>query len=131
MTATLDLSAAAGQPVLVPGDGSGLQLLANAGSSMQSFDAAGGSPAETTSVTNYASQFAGSLANNSSAAALASTNAQAVQTEADNQRQSVEGVNLDQELVNLTTYQQAYSASARLVTATQDMFSTLLTMVGQ
>ncbi|HEX4182612.1 MAG TPA: flagellar hook-associated protein FlgK [Caulobacteraceae bacterium] len=131
MTATLNLGAAAGQPVLVSGDGSGLQRLANAGASMQSFDAAGGSPAETTTVTNYAAQFAGGLANNSSAAATASTNATAVQNEAESQRQSVEGVNLDQELVNLTTYQQAYTASARLVTATQDMFSTLLTMVGQ
>ena len=36
------------------------------------------------------------------------------------------GVNLDQELVNLTTYQQAYSASARLITATQDMFTALM-----
>jgi flagellar hook-associated protein FlgK len=32
--------------------------------------------------------------------------------------------------VNLTTYQQAYNASARLVTASQDMFNTLLNMVG-
>ena len=53
-----------------------------------------------------------------------------MQSEAETQRQSVEGVNLDQELVNLTTYQQAFSASARLVTATQDMFSALLTMLG-
>ena len=131
MTATLNLSAGAGQPVLVAGDGSGAQALANAGASLQAFDAAGASAAETTSVTNYASQFAGSLADTASAAATASTNATAIQTEAQTQQQSVEGVNLDQELVNLTTYQQAYTASARLVTATQDMFTTLVTMVGQ
>ena len=127
--ATLNLSAAAaGQPVLTSGDGSGAQLLANANATIQSFDPAGLSAAMTTNVTDYAAQFAGSLANSATAAATASTNATAVQNEAVTQQQSVEGVNLDQELVNLTTYQQAYSASARLVTATQDMFSTLLGM---
>jgi flagellar hook-associated protein 1 len=128
--ATLNLGAAAGQPVLVPGDGSGGQALANAGASIQSFDAAGAAQAVATSVTRYSAQFAGGLANTATAASQASTNATAVKNEAETQRQSVEGVNLDQELVNLTTYQQAFSASARLVTATQDMFSALLTMLG-
>jgi flagellar hook-associated protein 1 FlgK len=130
MLATLDLNAGAGQPVLTIGDGSGGQRLANAASSIQSFDAAGGAPAASSTVTQYAAQFAGSLASSASAAATASTNAALVRSEAEAQRQSVEGVNLDQELVNLTTYQQAYSASARLVTATQDMFSALLKMLG-
>ena len=130
MLATLNLGAAPGQPVLVAGDGSGGQLLANAGATTQNFDAAGGSAASAATVTRYAAQFAGSLANSATAASTANTNATAVQSEAETQRQSVEGVSLDQELVNLTTYQQAYSASARLVTATQDMFSTLLTMLG-
>ena len=35
---------------------------------------------------------------------------------------------MDQELINLTTYQQAYSASARLVTATNAMFTALQNM---
>jgi flagellar hook-associated protein 1 len=130
MLATLNLSAGTGQPVLVAGDGSGGQLLAKAGSTLQSFDAAGAASAESSTVTNYSAQFAGSLANTSSAAETASTNATAVQNEAETQRQSVEGVNLDQELVNLTTYQQAYSASARLITATQDLFTALINMVG-
>ena len=126
--ATLNLNALPGEPVLNRGDGSGGALLANAGATVQSFDAAGVSAAMSTTVTSYASQFAGALATTATTAATASTNASAVQTEAETQRQSVEGVSLDQELVNLTTYQQAYSASARLVTATQDMFSTLLGM---
>ena len=29
-------------------------------------------------------------------------------------------------MISLTTYQQAYSASARLISATQDMFSALM-----
>ena len=46
-------------------------------------------------------------------------------SEVQSQRQSEEGVNLDEELINLTTYQQAFNASARLIQATKDMFDTL------
>lgn len=129
--ATVNLSAASsGQPVLSAGDGSGGLKLAAAGSANVSFGAAGGMSAMSTTVSRYAALFGGQLGNAAAAASTANTNAQAVQTEADTRRQSVEGVNLDQELVNLTTYQQAYNASARLVTATKDMFTTLLNMVG-
>jgi flagellar hook-associated protein 1 len=129
--ATLNLAAAPSNPVLAIGDGSGALLEAQAGSTTMSFSAAGGLAATQTSVNRYGSQLAGALGNQSAAAAQSATNAQAVQTEANSRLQSVQGVNLDQELVNLTTYQQAYNASARLVTASQDMFTTLLNMVGQ
>ena len=68
----------------------------------------------------------GSIGDQAAAANNASASASAVQTEANSQLQSVEGVNLDQELVKLTTYQQAYSASARLIAATQSMFTALM-----
>jgi flagellar hook-associated protein 1 FlgK len=66
------------------------------------------------------------------AAASAETrkaSSEAVATEANNRRQAVEGVNLDEELVNLTTYQQAFSASARMIQAAGDMFDVLLGIV--
>ncbi|QUD90031.1 flagellar hook-associated protein FlgK [Phenylobacterium montanum] len=124
--AHLNLSAAAGTAALSAGDTSGALALANAGSIQLSFGAAGGMGAATTTVSQYAAQLAGALGNQASAASTAQTNAQAVQTEAQSRQQSIEGVNLDQELVNLTTYQQAYSASARLITATSDMFTALM-----
>ncbi|HEY2659888.1 MAG TPA: flagellar hook-associated protein FlgK [Caulobacteraceae bacterium] len=127
--AQLNLSAAAGTPALSPGDSKGAQALANAGSSQMSFEAAGGIGSSTTSITQYAALLAGALGSQAAAASSAQTNATAVQTEAQSRQQSVEGVNLDQELVNLTTYQQAYSASARLVTASQDMFTALIGMM--
>ena len=52
-----------------------------------------------------------------------------MKTEADSRRTSTEGVSLDEELVNLTTYQQAYNASARLIQAASDMFTSLLQIV--
>ena len=39
------------------------------------------------------------------------------------------GVNLDEELVNMTTFQQAYNASARLIQAASDMYDTLIGML--
>ena len=129
--ATLDLGVPSGSPVLAIGDGSGAALAAKAATTTMKFDAAGGIAATSTTVNQYAAQLAGALGNQAAAAAQASTNATAVQTEANSRLASVTGVNLDAELVNLTTYQQAYSASARLVTASQDMFTALLNMVGQ
>ena len=127
-TAQLDLNAAASQPVVSPGDGSGALALSKAGATQLNFAAAGASGAATTNVIHYASQFAGALGAAAATAGNAKTNASAVQSEADARRQSVEGVNMDQELINLTTYQQAYSASARLVTATNAMFTALQNM---
>jgi flagellar hook-associated protein 1 FlgK len=129
--ATLNLSVPSGSPVLAIGDGSGAALAAKAATTTMKFDAAGGIAATSTTVNQYAAQLAGALGNQAAAAAQASTNAAAVQTEANSRLASVQGVNLDAELVNLTTYQQAYNASARLVTASQDMFTALLNMVGQ
>jgi flagellar hook-associated protein 1 FlgK len=125
----LDLSAAAGTPVVAVGDGSGGTLLANVANKATNFAAAGGFPAQTTSVTQYAANLAGNLGQQASAAASANTAATAVQNEAQTRLQSVEGVNLDEELVNLTTYQQAYNASARLVQASKNMIDTLLDVV--
>jgi flagellar hook-associated protein 1 FlgK len=128
-TATLNLASGTTWAALAPGDGSGALALSKAGQATTSFDAAGGLAAINTTVTQYAALLGGTLGNQAAAATQANTSATAVQTEADARRQSVEGVSLDQELVNLTTYQQAYSASARLVTANQDMFTALLNMV--
>jgi flagellar hook-associated protein 1 FlgK len=43
-----------------------------------------------------------------------------------NQRESVSGVNLDQEAGKLIQYQAAYNASAKVITVAQDLFNTLL-----
>jgi flagellar hook-associated protein 1 FlgK len=40
--------------------------------------------------------------------------------------QSEAGVNLDEELANMTIFQNAYNAAARMVQAADEMFETLL-----
>ncbi len=55
--------------------------------------------------------------------------AQAVLTAVSNQRQSVSGVSLDQEMTNLVQFQQAYQASARVMNALDTAINTLITQV--
>ncbi len=131
--AQVDLSAvnSQGQPggQLQASDGSGGTLLSNAGNVQMNFNATALSAGGLSTVTDYGSNLAGIVGNLSANAQSASQTADAQLTEATSRRSSAEGVNLDDELVNLTTYQQAYSASGRLVQAVQDMFTVLMNMV--
>jgi flagellar hook-associated protein 1 FlgK len=47
----------------------------------------------------------------------------------DNYRESISGVNLDEEMVNLVKYQAAYNAAAKMITMGDDMLSTLMNMI--
>jgi flagellar hook-associated protein 1 len=58
------------------------------------------------------------------------TTAQAVLSGISNQRQSVSGVSLDQEMANLINYQQAYQASARVMNAMNSAINSLITVAG-
>ena len=124
--AQFDTTAVAGQQALSKGDGRGAQLLAAVGDLTTKFDAAGSTGALSTTLSQWGAQFAGSVAQSAASAATAQTNATAVSQEADSRRSSVEGVNLDEELIKLTTYQQSYNASARLLQAVSDLYDTLL-----
>jgi flagellar hook-associated protein 1 FlgK len=46
-----------------------------------------------------------------------------------NQRASVSGVSLDEEMTNVLKYQRSYDAAARLVKVADDMLQTILNMV--
>jgi flagellar hook-associated protein 1 FlgK len=48
-----------------------------------------------------------------------------------NQRQSVSGVSLDEEMTNLLKFQRGYQASARALTAMDDMVNLLITRTGR
>lgn len=61
---------------------------------------------------------------------VSNTAAEAKLTQSQEQYQSVAGVNLDEEASNLIRYQQAYAASAQVITAARDTFDALLSAVG-
>lgn len=64
------------------------------------------------------------------AAQSTQTTSQAVLTAVSNQRQSVSGVSLDEEMAHLIQYQQAYQASARVMNTIDNTINSLISTVG-
>jgi flagellar hook-associated protein 1 FlgK len=125
----LDLTVAAGQSAIRPGDGKGALALSGAFDISTQFGAAGALGNVTMTVARYASEFGGAIGRQAAAADTRAKSSQSVATEATARRQSVEGVNLDEELVRLTTYQQAFNASARMIQAAKELFDVLTGMI--
>ncbi len=59
------------------------------------------------------------------------SNLQTTLTAIGNQRQAVSGVSLDEEMTNLITFQRGYQASARTLTAMDEMLETLIEHTGR
>lgn len=117
-----------GAVVLTAGDARGVTALTKSFDSTFNFSAAGGLSAMSTTVNAFASQFLGLAGSRAARADSAEASAKDLATEVAQRRGSVEGVNLDEELAQLTLYQQAYNASARLVSAAQDMMDALMSI---
>lgn len=127
--AQLDLSAPGGSPALLAGDGRGAQALADASQKSAQIGATRGAGPMTMSLNAYVSAVAGDVGARASLADSQAKNAQALLTSAQSSRSAKEGVNLDEELVKLTTFQQAYNASGRLIQSAKEMYDTLLGLI--
>ena len=125
----VEIGVALGQVAVRPGDGTGARGVAASGDVPVLFQAAGSLGQVTMTVSRYASELGGAVGRGAAAAETRAESSAAVANEASNRRQSVEGVNLDEELVNLTTYQQAFNASARMIQAANELFDVLVNMV--
>jgi len=125
-----DLSGrAAGARVLSAGDGRGALGIEASGTATRYFEEAGGISAQEGSVSSYAAKFAGHIAVRTEASENLKAAAVAYRDEIRTRRSNVEGVNLDEELVKMTTYQQAYAAASRMIQAAKDMYDIVLQMV--
>jgi len=116
----------AGDQIVGAGDSSGLLALQNVNTANQTFAAAGNLPAGTMSLDDYAGSLYQDIATQSATAQTNSTTQSDRLTEAQSQVSQVSGVNLDQQLSNMVTYQQAYSAGARIMQTAQALYATLL-----
>lgn len=129
-TAIADLAgAAAGTRVLAPGDGRGALRIEQAATAPRTFADAGGLAGQVTSISDYAARLAGHAGVRAEALEAARSAAESVRSEVRERRMSEEGVNLDEELVKMTTYQQAYSAASRMIQAAKDLYDIVLNMV--
>ena len=119
-------STVAGNNIMVGGDSSGAIALESVLTKSRSFSAAGGLAGMQASLADYAAAFYQNVSTQSNVV----TSAQATQddryAEAQSRLTSDSGVNLDEELTNLTTYQQAYAAGARLLSVVDQLYDTLL-----
>ncbi|WP_278070664.1 flagellar hook-associated protein FlgK [Brevundimonas sanguinis] len=127
--AKADATGGLGTAVVGRNDARGARLLAAAGENATTFSAAGGSAGGSMSLSRHASELSGEIGSRAAMAKNSAVSATALAKEATARRTSVEGVNLDEELVLMTTYQQAFNASARMVQAAKDMYDILLGMV--
>lgn len=112
------------------GDNTTVQALANLGTDAVSFDAAGGLPSSSISLTSYTGQLLGHISSQSTAATATAATAQSLYDGFKSRSDAVSGVNLDEELANTITYQNAYSATARIVTVVNAMYDSLLQAIG-
>jgi flagellar hook-associated protein FlgK len=108
------------------GDNSIIQALATLGTQAVSFGASGGLGQTSQSFGGYAGQIIGAASTNANAASTLKTNAQTLLDGYSQRSDSISGVNLDEELANTIVYQNAYSASARIITVVSALFDTLL-----
>ena len=95
-------------------------------SSPTSFAAAGGMAAITTTLSSYVAQIVGAASTAASNATSNSTDQSSLLSQMQSQYSSSVGVNLDTELSQLVVYQNAYSASARVISTIQTMFDSLM-----
>ncbi|MDE3037451.1 MAG: hypothetical protein KGJ21_03200, partial [Pseudomonadota bacterium] len=112
-----------------PGDNSVAQKLSALGLANITFIAAGGLGTTQQSFAGYAGQVIGSAATNAADAKTNDTNANTLLTGYTQQASTANGVNLDTELANTVIYQNAYAASARVITVASTLFDSLLNAV--
>jgi len=125
-TPRITASTVAGDSIVSAGDNSGAIALQNAINNGESFKAAGGIAAQTASLSDYAAAFYQNLSTQSNTVTTNQTTQDDRLTEANSRVSSYSGVNLDEELTNLTSYQQAYAAGARILTVVDALYQTLL-----
>lgn len=112
------------------GDNTIVQRMGDLGTAIVSFAAAGGLGATSKSFSSYAGQIIGAAAANAATAKNNHTNAETLLDGFNQQASALSGVNLDTELANTVIYQNAYAASARIITVANTLFDTLLQSFG-
>jgi len=128
-TLNSSLTAVATDLGIAVGDKTAVQAMANQFSAKLSFDATNLLAASSSTLSQYASEI---LSLNAAQANSANDTRDARQILFDSLREktsAISGVNLDEELSLMIVLENAYAASARVVSATQEMFDLLTQMV--
>lgn len=124
-------SAVAGNIAAVSaGDNAGAVALHQIAQQSITFRAAGNLAATTASLAEYSANVVSDVANAGHIADQFSQDRTAFASALQARITDLSGVNMDEELSNMLIYQNAFSASARIITTVREMFDTLLDAVG-
>jgi flagellar hook-associated protein 1 FlgK len=123
-----DINLPIGSRLVEAGDNRGAAALLYARDETRTFEAAGVLTAQSASLGLYISRLAGEAGRLANDAQRAAAGAQAISTAAADRRAQIEGVNIDDELLRMTVYQNAYAAAARVIQAATEMYDILLTL---
>ncbi|HWA68623.1 MAG TPA: flagellar hook-associated protein FlgK [Rhizomicrobium sp.] len=116
----------AGDTIVSAGDNAGAIALQNVITQSRSFAGVGGIAAQTASLSDYAATFYQNLSTQSNMVTANQTTQDDRLSQAQSRLSSNSGVNLDEELTNLSSYQQAYAAGARILSVVDTLYKTLL-----
>jgi len=122
IAADVNKIAAAASLAGLPGDNSNAISIAN----LQNELAMSGN---TATFDDFYNSLISSIGNEVRKAAVNFDHQSAVVTHLNNYRESVSGVSLDEEMVNLIKFQHAYDAAAKLIVTVDEMLITLINMV--
>ncbi|WP_206831587.1 flagellar hook-associated protein FlgK [Alicyclobacillus fructus] len=121
-----------GNTVAVSGDGTLATLIGNMANQQMQFpnpssgSSATGSETLTGSLSSYLTAVVGQLGLQSQQASNTVNVQTSLLQQISNQQQSVSGVSMDEEMTNLISYQQAYNASAEIISAINAMLTQLM-----
>lgn len=127
--AVFDTTGTAGDVVLTDGDQRGALAFQDLETSLVSFDTAGELKSANVTLSQYIARFLGNAGLQAQRAQNLEEDNQALQDELFQRNADVSGVNMDEELANLVVYQNAYGASARILSSVQELYDSLLAVV--
>src|SRR5690606_3013279 len=110
------------------GDGSGALALQSIQSAAVAFDPAGDLSAVRATLGDYAGQILARSGQEAARSESLAADRDALMQELTARRDSVIGVNLDEELSNMIVFQTAYNAAARMITTANQMYDALLSI---
>ncbi len=87
--------------------------------------------ANTSTMNDFYNSLVGNLGVEAREATSFASNYELLVQQIDNQRQSVQGVNLDEEMANMIKFQHAYDAAARVITVMDEALGTVITGMGR
>jgi len=126
-----------GNPLVTAGDGTiaqGISSLSSGWNALKSliaagkFGAVGDNPVSSSSLGDYYGANVAQMGVDVQQANRMKAGEDVLVTNVMNQRESMSGVSLDEEMTNLIKFQKSYAAAARMVTMMDDMLSTIMNM---